>query len=299
MRVTQMEINRNLFNDLEKLNRTFADVNRQLTSTKKLNSLSDSPLGSAYLVDITEQALRLDAYRFNITNSAYQLRSAEAALNAVNNVFVSIHTLGMQAANETLSTDSRKAILKEIEILRDELISRGNSQVDGRFIFAGTAVGDKPFDEDPPGSGMVKYVGNNEDHLVPIGDGVEVVAGVSGEKALGAVFKVVNELIDAMKTAIANENASGIGESLAGYGDALTQLGQSRGQVGVSLSVVDRMSEMIGARNIVLREQKSNIEDANILEVATRLGELQLALNAAMSAGSVILGQRNLFDAIG
>ena len=308
MRMTQLEINRNLLNDLDKLNKNFVDVNRQLTSTKKLNSLSDSPLGSAYLVDITQQALRLDAYSFNVTSSAYQLKSAESALNAVNNVFVSIHTLGMRAANETSDPAGRLAILNEIENLREELIARGNTQVDGRYIFAGTKIDAKPFDDTQ--LGKLAYRGNDVVNLVPIGDDVKVKAGVTGE-ALAEVLEAVDGLIESIRASIPPPGGTGtgtvedIGKYLEGTGargpfaEALTELGQARGQLGVSLSVVDRMSEMIGARNNVLREQRSNIEDANVLEVVVRISELQTAINAAMSGGSVILGQRNLFDVVG
>ena len=297
MRVTKLEINRNLLSDLERLNRNFVDVNRQLTSTKKLNSLSDSPIGSAYLVDITEQALRLDTYRFNITSAAYQLKSAESALNAVNNVFVSIHTLGMQAANETLTTDSRRAILNEIETLRDELISRANSQVDGRYIFAGTAVGQEPFGLDA--SNVLEYRGNREVHSFLVGDGVEVETNVNAEDYLLPALRAVDDLIINLKTAIDNGNAVGIDVALEDFAGALNQLGQARGQLGVNLSVTERMAAMIDTRDGVLREQRSNIEDANILEVVVRIEELRLAINAAMTGGGAILRQSNLFDVVG
>jgi len=306
MKVTQLEITRNLLTDLEKLNRSFADVNRQLSSHKKLNTLSDSPFGSASLVNITEQALRLDTYRFNVINSSFQLKTAESALNAVNNIFTSINVLGMQAANEPIPTDGRKAILNEIESLRDELIARGNTQVEGRYIFAGSLVNVAPFELDiirnsagEKTGETFSYNGNDNVHSIPIGDGVEVVAGVSGQKALGAVFDAVNDLIAALETAIANDNADGIGAALEAFGSALSELGAARGQIGASLSMVERMSAMIDTRDGVLREQRSNLEDANIYEVAIRLGQLQTAINAALSSGGAILQQNSLFDIIG
>jgi len=304
MRVTQLEISRNLLTDLEKINRNFVDVNRQLSSAKKLNFLGDSPIGSADLVDITEQALRLDAYRFNIISSSYQLRSSESALNAVYNAFVSIHTLGMTAANEPINSEGRKAILNEITILRDELISRGNTQVNGKYIFAGTAVDIKPFelDNSDPAypNGKVIYNGNNNVNTIPVGDGVEVVAGVSGEDAMGAVLKAVDDLIEKIRNSIdVNGELEKISGALNDFGNALNELNNARGKVGVSLGMVERMSAMIDTRNVVLTEQRSKIEDANILEVAMRINQLQTAINAALSSGGAILQQNNLFDIIG
>jgi len=304
MRVTQLEIGRNLLTDLENLNRSFIDTNRQLQTGKKLNKLSDSPLGSADLVDITEQALRLDAYRFNITTSSYQLKFAESVLNMANNAFTAIHTLGSRAANDPTNADGRRAILLEIEKLREELVSIGNTQVDGKYIFAGSDVKTRPFDlvETAPGSGLYDtvYNGNNNVNSIPVADGVEVVAGVSGDKALGDIFKKVDKLIEAIKNSIDGISApNDIGDALEGFGDALSVLGRARGQIGVSLSMVQRLSEMIDTRNIVLKEQRSHIEDANALEVIVRIEQLQTAINAALSSGGVILRQNTLFDIIG
>ena len=301
MHVTQLELSRNLLNDLEKLNRSFANANRQLSTTKKLNYLGDSPIGSADLVDITQQALKLDAFRFNMIQSSYKLKASEAALNVVFNTVTSIFTLGSEAATETTGKEGREAILIEITKLRDELVSRGNTQLDGIYIFAGTAVDTKAFAINAT-TGHVEYYGNQNLNDVQIGDGVEIKAGVDGKNALMDIFKAVDKLIDAINTMNGNAPVSGavdINEALGDIGDALDTLNGARGEIGVNISIVDRMSGMLDNRNLILREQRANIEDANLLEVATQIGQLQIAINAALSSGSTIIQQHTLFDLIG
>jgi len=315
MKVTQLEADRNFLIDMGKLQKNFVDIDRQLSSRKKLNILSDSPRGSASLVDISEQALRLESYRYNITASKYQLNSAEAALNAMNNAYTSINTLGSYAANESNDADGRRSILIEIEILRDEMIARANTRVDGLYIFAGTKVNDKPFvlgEYDANGvftaaanGTKVGYEGNDTVNTIPIGDNVQVVAGVSGGEAgdnLLAVFKKVDDLIAAIKASI-DEPPTGrvedIAKSLDDFGKALDTLGLARGKVGTSLSVLQRMEAMLDTREGVLIEQRSRTEDADLQEVAVRIAELQTAINAASSAGSILLKQNTLFDFLG
>jgi flagellin-like hook-associated protein FlgL len=327
MRVTQLEINRTLLADLEKLNRNFVDINRQLSSGKKLNFLGDSPIGSHDLVDITEQAQRLDAYAFNVISAAYQLKSSESALNAVYNTFVSIHTLGENAANDPTNKLGRQAELNEILILRDELVSRGNTLVDGVSIFSGTAVNvDRPFyiaqvdegghyvldaDGKPVpldstdmgtinGLGKVYYAGNEYTNKIPVGDAVEVIAGVSGSQAMGAVFETIDNLIEQIRNSIEKDGEiEKISKALDSFENALNELNTARGEVGVNLGIVERMAAMIESRNVVLTEQRSKIEDANVLEVALKIGQMQTAQNAALSASSAILKQSNLFDTLG
>ncbi|MDR0311581.1 MAG: hypothetical protein LBJ21_08340 [Acidobacteriota bacterium] len=308
MRVTELETGRNLLTDLEKLNRNFADVNRQLSSGKKLNKLSDSPLGSADLVYITQEALRLDAYRFNIIESKYKLSSADTALNEMNNAFTRFFTLGSNAANESTNKEGRESILSEMEILREQLVALANTQVDGNYIFAGTNVNEQPFKlvkaGDPLHTGLHEtetvYTGNTNVISIPVGDGVLVKASVDGKTAFEDVFKKVDDIIAAVKGSIyGTGTVEGIGTALEGFGDSLNTLSQARGQVGISLSMVERMSSIIAARDVVLTTQRSHIEDANALEVAVRINQLQTAVNAALSSGGAILKQNTLFDIIG
>jgi flagellar hook-associated protein 3 FlgL len=278
--------------DLTKLNKSFSEANRQLSSGKKLLDLADSPLGSADLVDITQQSLRLDTYRFNINAGSYQLKTADSVLNEANNVLTSIFTLGSEGANETISSDSREAIGLQVKNLREQMISIGNTTADGNFIFSGTKVTTTPF---VLSGGSVVYQGNSATNAIPVADGVEVVAGVPGDVTFSAVFEAIDDLVAAFDA----DDLDAIQAALGKFPAAETELGQARGRVGTSLGMVEKLSSMLDSREAVLTEQRSNIEDANALEVTVRISQLQTAIDAALSSGGAILRQSNLFDTLG
>ncbi|MDR0842536.1 MAG: flagellar hook-associated protein FlgL [Acidobacteriota bacterium] len=292
MRVTQLESSRNLMSDLNRLNKSFIDENRRLATGKKLNDLADSPLGSAALVDITEQSLRLETYRFNINASSYQLKSADSVLNEANNALSAIYVLGSEGASEAVSSDSRKAIGLQIEKLREQMIAIGNTQVDGRYIFAGSKVTTTPFELS---GGSVAYNGNTAANSIPVSDGVEIVAGVTGEQAFDLVFKAIDGLVGAFAT----DDVRAIESELEKFAGAMSELGQARGQIGTSLSMVEKLSGMLDSRDTVLTEQQSSIEDANEMETIVRISQLKTAIDAALSSGGAILQQSTLFDIIG
>jgi len=138
-------------------------------------------------------------------------------------------------------------------------------------------------------------------------DGVQILGGISGFEFWDGptgdnIFNVVNDLITALKNSIDEAHpgtVQDIGTALGGFSKALDQLGQARGQIGVSLSVVDRMHAMLDTRGAALREQRSHTEDANIAEVSIRIQQLQLAMQAGISSGNIVLQQNTLFDIIG
>ena len=292
MRVTQLESSRNLMSDLEKLNKNFAEANRRLSSGKKINDFADSPVGSADLVDIAKQSLRLDTYRTNINAASYRLKSAESVLNEANNILTSIGVLGEQGANEPLSSEGRKTIGLHIQELRDQMIAIGNTSVDGCHIFAGSMVTTVPFELN---GGSVGYHGNSAVNSIPVADGVEVMSGVSGGNTFSAVFEMIDDLVAAFDA----DDVTAIQAALGKFSDAMNELSQARGQVGTSLSMVGKLSAMLDSREIILTEQRSSIEDANELETIVRIQQLQGAINAALSSGGAILQQSTLFDIVG
>lgn len=292
MRVTQSEMYRTFSSDIRNINEGLADANSQISSGKKINDLADSPGGSADLVRITDQALKVEMYHSNIETSTYYLKSAESVLNEANNLLSSAHTLGMQATAETLNADSRAALIDQLRVYRDQMIAIGNSQIDGRYLFAGTRMNSIPFEL---AGDAVIYNGSDEINTVSVNDGVDVPQGVAGSAAFGSIFSTLDGLI-------ANLNAGdmdGSKASLSQFSGALNDLAQSRGLIGANLSQLQNMNEVLDTKKAALTERRSNIEDANTVEATLRLSQLKSALDGALSVGGNMLKQSNLFDILG
>lgn len=292
MRVTQAEMYRNFTSDIADINKGLNEVNAQISSGRKLNDLADSPAGSADLVSITDAALKVDMYRSNIDTSSYYLKSAESALNEVNNLVSSIYALGNQAATETLTSEVRATLASELHELREQMISLSNSQVDGRYLFAGSAVDSIPF---VLAGDSVVYQGNGIVNEVPVSDGVQVRQGVPGTAAFEAVFSA----IDALTFSLDADDIEGAKSSLEQFSGALAELGQARGQIGANLSLLESLSGVLDSQEALFTERKSRIEDADMVNATVRLSQLKTALDGALSAGGAILQQSNLFDILG
>ena len=138
MRVTQSEIYRNFMSDIETLSDASSRIGRQVTSGKKLNQLKDSPSGSAELVSLTKLASEIDQYRSNTDKGSLYLNVADSALNEVTNLLSSIYNKGSQASADTVNDEARAALAYEVRSLREQIVSLANSEVNGRFLFAGS-----------------------------------------------------------------------------------------------------------------------------------------------------------------
>jgi flagellar hook-associated protein 3 FlgL len=292
MRVTQSEIYRTFASDIRNINEGLAEANSQISSGKKLNDLADSPSGSSDLDMITEQALKVETYHSNIETSTYYLKSAESALNEANNLLSSMQTLGTQASAATINSDTRASLVSQLRTYREQMISIGNSQIDGRYLFAGTRMNSIPFELS---GDTVIYNGSAEVNTVPVNDGVELSQGVSGSNAFGSIFNTIDGLLRDLDAG----DMDGAKASLTQFSSALNQLSQARGEIGTNLNQLQSMSGVLESKKAVLTERKSSIEDANSVEATLRLSQLKTALDSALSAGGTILQQSNLFDILG
>jgi flagellar hook-associated protein 3 FlgL len=292
MRVTQCETYRNVLSGIESLNETLSRINRQVSSGKKLGQLMDSPADSAEILSLNEQASEIDQYRSNMNTASFFLQSADSTLNEVNNLVTSIYTQGSQSASDLVNSDGRSTIADGIRKLRDQILALANTQVRGRYLFAGSNVSSTPF---TISDDVVSYNGNDTVNGIAVDDGIEVSESVAGSKAFNSVFSAITTLLTAMD----GNDVSNIRSALGQFSSALSDLGLARGQIGSNLSALETVTSNLSSKETSLTERKSKLEDTDMATAVVQLSQGQTAMQAAISSGGSILSQRNLFDILG
>jgi flagellar hook-associated protein 3 FlgL len=292
MRVTQPDMCRTILSDFGTLNEDLAKYSSQVSSGKRLNHLNDSPAGSAELVSLAKLDADIDQYTSNTTTGNLYLGIADSALNEVNNLVASIYADGSQAASEIISEESRAALASEIRSLRDQIVSLGNTEVRGRYIFAGSLVTAPPFLLE---GDSVTYQGDSIVNTIAVDTGTEVQMNYSGDAVLGSVFAAINSLLTAMDV----NDIAAVQTALSEISPALADLSKVRAHVGTNMSMLEDVQSRLQLRETNVTEQRSRIEDADMAQAAVRLQQTQTALDAALSAAGSVLTQSNLFDILG
>ncbi len=292
MRVTQSEMYRNFLSDIDTLNENLNNISRQVASGKRLTQLKDSPAGSAELVSLKEQASEIDQYRSNIDAGSYFLGVADSTLNEVNNLVTTIYTKGSQSTSALTTSDARATLAMEVRSLRDQILSLANAQVRGRYIFAGSEITSAPFVLQ---GDSISYQGDNRVNSIAIDEGMEVQGGIPGSSAFSSVFAAIDSLLAAMD---GNDTAS-IQTALSQFSSALSELGLARGKIGSNLSLLENVRMHLDTKEINLKERHSKIEDADMASAVVQLNQTRTTLQTAISAGGILMQQRNLFDILG
>jgi flagellar hook-associated protein 3 FlgL len=291
MRVTQMQSDRTFLTNIDRLNSNLELVNQQVSSGKKLLSLKDSPSASAELVGLSAQLVDIDQYQANADAGSLYLGVADSALSSVHTLVTTIFTKGSAATSNILDPTERAALAGEIRSLRDEVLSLANSETQGRYIFAGSASNAPAFTIT---GDTVTYQGDQVFNAISVGDGVTVPQGFAGDSVFSPVFATINQLL----TAVDGGDAAGMQTALSQFSTTLGGLNTFRVQLGVSQNtILDLKNEQDAAETSIISRQ-SSLQDADMAQAVTQLQQIQTALQAALTARSIIQ-QKSLFDYLG
>lgn len=151
----------------------------QLVSQQKLQSAQDDPAAWAAAMG-QDQALADHArYTGNAQQIQHRLRMQETALSESGEVMARVRELVVQGANATQSTESRAVIARELHGLRDTMMGIANrDDGQGRYLFAGTRDGERPFSWDGSTTG---YAGDAQVRSLAIGPSRTLAEGDAGD----------------------------------------------------------------------------------------------------------------------
>jgi flagellar hook-associated protein 3 FlgL len=210
--------------------------------------------------------------------------------------------LGIQAANDTLAPDDRKAIGVEMQALRDQLLGLGNTRDDsGNYLFSGTRVNTPAFAEDA--LGKVIYQGDQTQTRIPAGVERTVQFTRAGTDVFSRVVrddgKAVGffDALDQMIAGINNNQTDKIQQGIGDISQMHNSLTLSQAQNGSDQLVVQSQLDVLDETLLRYQSTLSEIEDLDYAEAVTRMNKEMMGLEAAMGSFSKI-SSLSLFDFI-
>ena len=277
------------------LQNRLATTQAQLAESKQILSPSDSPDKAAAIQRLKGEVQRQDSHTRTLQVALQRYSAEETALQSGSDILQRLKELSIQAANDTLGPDDRKAIATEMRALRDQLVSLGNTRDDsGNYLFSGTRVGTPAFDENA--LGQVVYQGDQTQTRIPAGvertvqftrSGTDVFQRVvrSDGKAVG-FFDALDQTIDAVQ----NSQTGLIQQGIADLDQMHNGLTLALAQCGSDQKVVQSQIDVLAETKLRIKSTLSEIEDLDYAEAVTRMNKESLALQAAMGSFSKISG---------
>lgn len=157
----------------------------QLATGKKFLLPSESPTAAAQTLTLQKLEERRVAFAGSVQTNTGYLATADQTLSTISAAINQARGLAQAAAGDQITSTEREGMALEVAGLIRSIIQAGNTEYAGRYLFAGTDTGQRPFDL--TASGLVRYNGNSQ-VIGGLADfGLIINSGIDGAHGLGAI----------------------------------------------------------------------------------------------------------------
>ena len=289
----------NLANALDQTQLRQQQWSQELSSGVRVNSLSDDPLAAGENVLLLNQIQRDDTFTQSSSLVEGRLQVADSALGSVVSQLTQAISLATSANNGTMSPGDVKSVASQISGILDEVQSLANTSYQGQYIFAGGKSSTAPFSTSTASSPAVtSYGGDGGVNYLETPNGQRVQLNVPGDQIFlgsgaNSVFGALNNLV--ADYASGTVNAAQAAADTASLNTALGYLSQQRVVIDDSISRLTAASDSVTSEKTQLTTAQTNLMQADVSQVATRLSLAETQQTALMSVISQ-LGSGSLFD---
>ncbi|WP_295027966.1 flagellin [uncultured Mobiluncus sp.] len=296
-----------------------ADVNKQLSSGKRMSFASDDPASSVSSMRLRKELAATEQFKRNISDANSWLATSDAAMQSVADRYTEARTLLINSIDGALGDKSQGALAAQLRKIAESIMSQANSTYLGRTVFAGNSDKGLVFKTGSDGHDTI-FLAAEKDEITAktvdrrIDADTTVQANVDGNKLFGTGTiqwdgntlktdnnpSVMNLLIAAAQilespAGPAGENRQKIESIQKELGERFAKLQEAQSAVGA------RHKQVLEAQNSVVfdlqqvKGQISDVEDIDIQKVTIDMSLASMAYQASLSSTQRVV-QPTLLD---
>lgn len=138
MRVTDLTKQNAVFRNMQNNGERLQNLSDNLASGRRINKLSDDPLGAAQVQDFRTKLSYFEMLKDNTNRTFIWLDRTESELSHVGDLLKRVKVLIMAQANDSSEKNSRRVTAEELHNITNALMQSGNSKIGKLYIFAGS-----------------------------------------------------------------------------------------------------------------------------------------------------------------
>lgn len=163
-RVTHQLISRNFISDIQRNLRSLNELQRQISTGKKIQYPSDNPVDADRILDYRQTVEQTKQYSKNVDDLNSAGSNVDGVLDTVTSLLFRARDLALRGSNEAPENQqNRDAIADELDQILHELVSQGNQKFDGKFLFAGNKTDSIPGNAPFQISNRLKFLADTTD----------------------------------------------------------------------------------------------------------------------------------------
>lgn len=315
MRITNKMLYDNAFTNASNHLQTIEDLQNKLASGKAISKPSDDPTAVNQSMLLRNTLAEQDQYVNNINQAVTWMDATDSALGDANSVLQRARTLAVQGSSDTESPLSRQSIAKEIRQLKEQLRGIANTQITGRYLFAGSQTLTAPY---PPFNGAnggpttpvytlplanQAQLDNTDALSVQIGPSTPLTYNVQGTAAFGKTTDLgpppgatnVFQTLENLATGLDNNQTSQISAQITQIDSGIDTISLQRADLGGRRNRATLLQARYQTSDVSLKDLLSKYQDVDMPKLVSDLTLAQQIYQASLSASGKII-QPTLMD---
>ncbi|MCT4479546.1 flagellar hook-associated protein FlgL [Bacillus sp. BA3] len=289
MRVTQSMLTNNMLSNLSSSYEKMSRLQEQVSSQKKFSKPSDNPVAAMMGMGYRTNLNQIGQYQSNIAEATNWIDSTDDAITESVSALQRIRELTVQGSNGTYEGQQLKTITEEIKQLKEHLITLGDTQIGGKYIFNGQDTNVRPSSV-KDGNGNTMY--GTGDINLEVFSGISLKINTDGSKIFGDALAAggsIDQTIEAL------ENGGDVSGTLEGLDATINTFLGMQAQVGARQNRIELMTDRLKQQEVFATEILSKNEDVDIEKAIMDLTTQESVHSAALSIGAKIM-QPSLLD---
>ena len=297
-RITQESLSRTTLSNIKLNYKKMQEIQEKLSSGKQINRPSDDPSGARKVLGLRAEELQVQQFLDNTETAKEQINYTSNTLESIQELFLKIKNLAIQAGNDTLGQSDRNIIANELDELLESVLQNANTDNNGRYIFSGTKTLTSAFTATRDSNGnisSVSYNGNNEEIKYQIGPDTFIQVNLPGGKLFqdNKAFSTLISLRDSLKASTFDSTAfSNLRNTLD---TATNALSTEITRFGAKANRLEMTTNSLGNSQTALKELISYTEDADIASLIMDLKHQENVLQSSLKTGAMVI-QSTLLD---
>lgn len=196
MRITTLGTSTTMLNYILGAESKYYDLSQEAASGLKVSKPSDDPSAAKSLINIKGQLSQLNGYLENMSTTQNELNVLDDSMDSLTGLVNNATSLATEASSGTYSAKNMDNIKVQVDQIIQSVVDTANTQYNGTYIFAGAAVGTKPYTVTTNASGEITAVtyngttaAGNYQRYTTISNGVNVPINTTGDQAFGSYLQ--------------------------------------------------------------------------------------------------------------
>jgi flagellar hook-associated protein 3 FlgL len=288
-------------NNVNLIGDEMTEAQAQLSTGLKVNVVSDAPDVISPLLQAQANLSSAQQITTNLGQVSTEVNTGEQALESATSLYDQVQTLSAEGATSTQTASGRIGIAQQLQSIEQQMVGLANTNVNGRYIFAGDTDQTEPYTFDATQADPVSvYQGSTSTRTIQATNGTTFPVALTAQQIFDSTDPTTNVFtsINSMVTALNNNDQTAISAANATLPGVSTYLNSQLAFYGTAQDAVSAATTSASTLVTQLQTQISGIQDADETHSILSLTQLQTEQQAALQSFQQI-PRTSLFDYLG